>query len=182
MKASRRGHRLLDPEPRRIGARAAGQRTFYVAAFRNTREEMNEVELIVPVTPELVEGMDPDQVPPCGPGMQTTTPDDLELYLALRRVPFCSDDCNGVMCQMPRVAPGMIGLTRQAIAGRSARPPPLNLPRTGRSAVRPDLARLRDGNACPRAACYGAQPVPADAACGQPLPGMIGPVGYDQAR
>ncbi len=38
------------------------------AAFRRTRSRINEVELLIMVTPELVEAMDRDQVPPCRAG------------------------------------------------------------------------------------------------------------------
>ena len=51
------------------------------AAFRNVHEQVNEVELLIMVTPELVEAMDANEVPPCGPGMQTTSPSDWELFM-----------------------------------------------------------------------------------------------------
>jgi len=38
------------------------------------------VELLIFVTPEFCEAMDPDEVPPCGPSQLTTTPTDLELF------------------------------------------------------------------------------------------------------
>ena len=45
------------------------------AAFsRKISNEINEVELLIMVRPELVEAMDPDQVPPCGPGMTSHEP------------------------------------------------------------------------------------------------------------
>ncbi len=50
------------------------------AAFRRNRSRINEVELLVMVRPELVEAMDPDQVPNCAPGMSTQIPDDCGLY------------------------------------------------------------------------------------------------------
>jgi len=49
--------------------------------FRRVEEEQNEIELLVMVTPELVEALDPHEVPACGPGMRTTSPNDLELFL-----------------------------------------------------------------------------------------------------
>jgi pilus assembly protein CpaC len=49
--------------------------------FRRVEEERNEVELLILVTPELVEAMDAHEVPPCGPGLRTTSPDDFELFL-----------------------------------------------------------------------------------------------------
>lgn len=54
----------------------------YVGAlFRRVEHEINEIELLVLVTPELVEAMDPSQTPPCGPGGNTTAPGDVDLYL-----------------------------------------------------------------------------------------------------
>ena len=45
------------------------------------KEQVNEIELLILVTPDLVEGMDACEVPPCGPGMQTTSPSDWELFM-----------------------------------------------------------------------------------------------------
>lgn len=50
------------------------------ALFRRTRNKVNEVELLILVQPELVEAMDCDQVPPCGPGENSSSPDDCGLY------------------------------------------------------------------------------------------------------
>jgi len=48
--------------------------------FRRTHDQVNEIELLILVRPELVEGLDPDQVPPCGPGMNSLSPCDCDLY------------------------------------------------------------------------------------------------------
>ncbi|NIL97054.1 MAG: histidine kinase [Planctomycetales bacterium] len=48
--------------------------------FRRVEERNNEVELLIMVTPELVEAMDAEQVPPLGPGMHTVSPPDCDLY------------------------------------------------------------------------------------------------------
>lgn len=48
--------------------------------FRRMREEVNEVELLILVTPEFIDAMDPHQVPPCYPGAGTMSPDNCELY------------------------------------------------------------------------------------------------------
>jgi pilus assembly protein CpaC len=48
--------------------------------FRRVSNQRNDVELLIFVTPEFCEAMDPAEVPPCGPGMLTTTPTDFELY------------------------------------------------------------------------------------------------------
>ncbi|HEX3654740.1 MAG TPA: type II and III secretion system protein family protein [Pirellulales bacterium] len=49
--------------------------------FRKNTEQMNEVELLILVTPQLIEAMDPHEVPPCGPGSNTNSPTDAEFYL-----------------------------------------------------------------------------------------------------
>src|SRR5262249_50892087 len=48
--------------------------------FRYTQNTVNEVELLITVRPELAEPMDCDQVPPLGPAMSTTVPDNCGLY------------------------------------------------------------------------------------------------------
>lgn len=53
---------------------------WFGAPFRRVQERTNEIELLVFVTPEFCEAMDPHEVPPCGPGMLTTSPTDSELY------------------------------------------------------------------------------------------------------
>jgi pilus assembly protein CpaC len=48
--------------------------------FRRVSERKNEVELLIFVTPEFCDALDPGEVPPCGPGELTTSPTDCELY------------------------------------------------------------------------------------------------------
>jgi len=50
------------------------------ALFRSVRYERRETELVVLVTPKLVEAMDPNQVPPL-PGESWRHPEELDLYL-----------------------------------------------------------------------------------------------------
>lgn len=50
------------------------------AAFRKVEEEVNEIELLILVTPEFADGMDPHEVPMCGPGMETVSPSNCQLY------------------------------------------------------------------------------------------------------
>jgi len=78
--------------------------------FRKVEEEVNEIELLILVTPDFAEAMDPHEVPPCGPGMETMSPSHSELYCkALLEVPACgpcgaSDPCActapGLGCQV----------------------------------------------------------------------------------
>ncbi len=48
--------------------------------FRRTRSKVNEIELLVLVTPEFVDAMDPGEVPCGGPGWNSTVPDNHDLY------------------------------------------------------------------------------------------------------
>lgn len=66
------------------------------APFRRVTDTYNEVELLILITPQLVDAMDANEVPPCGPGMMTDRPSDCELYL------------NGYI-EVPRCGPGQGG-------------------------------------------------------------------------
>lgn len=48
--------------------------------FRTVREETNEIELLVLVTPNYAGPLDPSEVPCIGPGMTTQSPTDHDLY------------------------------------------------------------------------------------------------------
>lgn len=50
------------------------------AAFSHVQERVNEVELLIIVTPEIVAPLDPHQVPQCGPGQLTTSPSDHDFF------------------------------------------------------------------------------------------------------
>lgn len=84
--------------------------------FGKTREEVEEIELLIMVTPEFADGMDPHEVPLCGPGMETMSPSRSELYCkGMIEVPACgpcgaSDPCRcnapGLDCNMNGFGPG----------------------------------------------------------------------------
>ena len=57
-----------------------GDLPFVGAAFRTVSEEVNEIELLIMVTPEFAAGMAPHEVPQCGPGMETVSPTNCQLY------------------------------------------------------------------------------------------------------
>ncbi|QDT07000.1 Type II secretion system protein D precursor [Rubripirellula lacrimiformis] len=58
-----------------------GELPFIGTMFRRVREERNDIELLITVTPEFVSAMDAHEVPPGGPGLNTTSPTDSELFL-----------------------------------------------------------------------------------------------------
>ncbi len=53
---------------------------YFGAFFRTTRELQNEIELLITVTPHFAGPMDPHEVPMGGPGANTGSPTDHELY------------------------------------------------------------------------------------------------------
>jgi pilus assembly protein CpaC len=60
------------------------------ALFRDVKEEVNEIELLIMVTPEFADGMEPHEVPQCGPGMETVSPNNCQLYFGGHlEVPAC---------------------------------------------------------------------------------------------
>jgi pilus assembly protein CpaC len=58
-----------------------GDIPFFGAAFRTITSTENEEELLILVTPYLVDAMTCDQLPGCLPGQDTRTADDFELFL-----------------------------------------------------------------------------------------------------
>ena len=56
-----------------------GELPYFGALFRRVQERRNDIELLITVTPELVDAMDPHEVPP-GPGTNSMSPNDKELY------------------------------------------------------------------------------------------------------
>lgn len=68
--------------------------------FRKVRDQTNEIELLILVTPEIVAPMDPHEVPRCLPGQSTTSPNDVELYYRGHlEVPRCCFDGSCPQCQ-----------------------------------------------------------------------------------
>ena len=106
------------------------------APFRRVSEDREEVELLILVTPEFGEAMDPHEVPPCGPGMETMSPSNCELYgQAKIEVPACgpcgaSDPCRcnapGVTCTTNGFGPcGGPGYGEPAVASDASSAVPL---------------------------------------------------------
>ncbi|HZZ28067.1 MAG TPA: pilus assembly protein N-terminal domain-containing protein [Pirellulales bacterium] len=57
-----------------------GEMPYVGAAFRHVKQTEEEVELLFLVTPEIVQALDPCEVPQCFPGMHTDVPSDCGLY------------------------------------------------------------------------------------------------------
>ena len=77
-----------------------GELPWIGAGFRRVEERVNEIELLILVRPELVDALDPDEVPPGGPGLDTTSPSDHDLFFRGHlEVPKCCDDGSCPECQ-----------------------------------------------------------------------------------
>lgn len=83
------------------------------AAFRKTQDLVNEVELVITVTPEFVDSMDCEEVPPLGPGQNTMSPTDTELYWrgyievpnCPGTTPLCPSNCQNGNCAPGSMVP-----------------------------------------------------------------------------
>lgn len=148
------------------------------ALFRRVREERNEIETLVLVTPELVEAMEPEEVPQCGPGMRTTSPSDCELYLkGFLEVPNPCPPCNNgngfadAMGEMGHMAP------QGAASGQATAPS--DHPGGLGAAYFQRQASLGAATTGPVGASRAARSKSSLAGNGTDLPGFGGPVGYD---
>jgi pilus assembly protein CpaC len=169
------------------------------AAFRSVRELTNEIELLILVTPELVDGMDASEVPQCGPGMSTTSPTDWELYMKGHlEVPNCCPTCGGNGC--PKCKPGTDGsptpMPEDGMIGPEQITAPT--PEASSSNSRPgaknassktgstNLARNSGGSSSPYNRYTSSKPnnPSGNSSVGKPNspPGFIGPIGYDVVK
>jgi pilus assembly protein CpaC len=150
---------------------------WFGAPFRHIAEEVNEVELLIMVTPEFVEGVDPNEVPPCGPGEATTTPNDVELYWrGYMEVPRCCEDGSCPSCQpseMHAAPTPADGVTPDSVLA----PTPADTVRGG-----PTAAPRPSGTAAPAATPASRDASAADTRGAGKKPALIGPVGYDTLK
>jgi pilus assembly protein CpaC len=95
--------------------------------FRRVREDVNEIELLVIVRPELVAPLDPQQVPMQGPGERTTSPSDIDLFArGYLEVPKC---CPDARCESPQgYATAPVGVDGQPLSGHVLPGPTMNQP------------------------------------------------------
>jgi pilus assembly protein CpaC len=71
-----------------------GEMPYMGVLFRKVRVLQNDIELLITVTPEFVEAMDPFEVPCGGPGLRSAAPSDKELYLkGYVEVPVINGEC-----------------------------------------------------------------------------------------
>jgi pilus assembly protein CpaC len=144
------------------------------ALFRSVHDEVNEVELLIMVTPELVEPMDANEVPTCGPGLSTTSPSDWELFMKGHlEVPKCCP-AGGSNCGGQRPGSGADALPPDGMILGPGEKVPAPQPADGSSVPSPQNRSMPSKPSPPAATTSpGAQNAP---------PGLIGPVGYDVVK
>lgn len=149
---------------------------WFGAPFRHIEEELNEVELLIMVTPEFAEAVDPSEVPPCGPGESTTSPNDVELYArGYMEVPRCCEDGSCPSCQS---APHEVSFPADAVG-----PDPACEPTPAETVGRGSTAPPRPSSATAPAAVPASRDASAaDARSAAKKPALIGPVGYDALK
>ncbi len=141
---------------------------YFGAPFRRVSETTNEVELLIMVTPEFIEASNPEDLPPCGPGETTTTPNDVEFYYrGYMEVPKCCTDGNCPQCQdggSPTEIMGPYPQMEDEPYDQAARRP-------------------QQGTTAPsvRSAQRTTRPARASGAVAK-KPALIGPVGYDTLK
>ncbi len=114
---------------------------WFGAPFRRNTERQNEVELVILVTPEFAEAMDPNEVPPCGPGQLTASPTDTELYYrSYLEVPKKCDSGNcgpgGASIRNPEEINGGSGAPYGTQSRRPAAQPYSNQPTSNQNSAR----------------------------------------------
>ncbi len=159
-----------------------GELPYAGVLFSRKRERVNEIELLILVTPELVDPMNCEEVPPCGPGTMTTLPTDWQWYMKNHiEVPKCCPDGSpypgaggegGGLIQSETVAPGVQqpAPAMQPGAGDARRRVPATVPVARRQQSRPNQSNPQGVQVQPGR--------PAQASAGQ-RPGLVGPIGYD---
>ncbi|TWT81649.1 putative type II secretion system protein D precursor [Planctomycetes bacterium CA13] len=85
-------------ESKRVATPFFGELPYIGALFRHMEEKRNDIELLVTVTPEVVAAMDPFETPCGGPGLNSASPTDCELFgRGFIEVP----NLNGMDCGSP---------------------------------------------------------------------------------
>ena len=152
-------------------------------AFSRIEEHVNEVELMIMVTPELIAPLDPHQVPQCGPGQLSASPNDHEFYsYGYPEVPNC---CLGqkkasggpATCPPPSPTPSSVEMPNGDTSFGTQVPPPATVPLRAPALPVPTDRRIStvshpDSPTGPRLS----------AAADTPGGPVFGPLGYDPLR
>lgn len=167
-----------------------GELPWLGAAFRRVNYDDQETELLIMVTPELVNGFAPGAGPFGGPGATTTSPTDGELFgLGLLEVPRTGDECEtfnglppglngwggiGGACNGPNCQPnGLIGPGGMAPGGMVPGTLPAPAVQPGQSPVPAASGAAPGGPAM--SPTSNAEPLPAPLPKGEPNTSSLRP-------
>ncbi len=140
---------------------------FFGAPFRKVSEAINEIELLILVTPQLVEAMDPQDVPTALPGMASSAPSDWQFYSkGHMEVPNC-DPTGQLLGPYPN---GPFGGGYHPIGGGPS-------PEGPEGTIVPGSVRVQES--VPPGKQEG--PLPAAKRPPQPMPGAAAPKPQDQS-
>jgi len=158
-------------EAQNKGYPVLGELPWIGAAFRRVEEQVDEIETIIMVRPEFVAAMDPHEVPRGGPGTDTVSPSDTQLFMRGHiEVPNCCTDNSCPTCQKAGAATSGAVLPQNQALPVDTRGP------AGRKSQRPGEHQFRtvggDGGLQNGSILHD------QASRVQPA-GLIGPVGYD---
>ncbi len=162
---------------------------WFGAAFRNTSEQQNEKELLILVTPELVDAMNPCEVPQCVPGSCSTSPNDSQFYgRGYAEVPTCGP-CGANWCGAG-AAWGADGgaepVPTPAGTPSGTQAPAYNGPRTSADTGSIPLDPNQPILSAPAVPSNRSNPQNAPAegssSSNEQSPGFVGPVGYDVVK
>jgi len=169
------------------------------ALFRRVREENNDIETLILVTPEIVDGVAPHEVPPNPPGTNSRSPGDWQLYMLGKiEVPNGIPAEEGIFYENgPELGTGQDSPRPVPNGSPRLTAPPVTAPRPQPEVKSPDgnqgynsldgpttttpvnpRALNRGGNAKPPRPSNSARP--GDKSGG--LPGFLGPIGYDMGE
>ncbi|HEX3998877.1 MAG TPA: pilus assembly protein N-terminal domain-containing protein [Pirellulales bacterium] len=156
---------------------------WFGAAFRSTSEQVNEKELLILVTPELVDAMNPGEVPPCEPGSCSVSPNDAQFYgRGYPEVPACGP-CGANWCGSAACAPngveGVIPPPGKPITPAPAYDGPRSSSDTGSVPLDPNQPILFTPSSPSNRANPQNGPAGSAASRGEQAPGFVGPIGYD---
>lgn len=132
-----------------------GELPYVGAAFRRTRNEDSETEVVILVTPELVAPLDCNQVPEGGPGRFTESPTDRELMgYGLLEVPKFGERC--VNCAPGQAGPVIVPGLKESL-NYSTSPGSPAIPGSDRKELLAPPPVPGDGNTTERARRFAAQ-------------------------
>lgn len=153
-----------------------GELPWVGAAFRRVRHNEAETELMILVTPEYVAPLEDGQMPPGGPGSNTTSPTDRELYIDGRmEIRRYDNDC-------PLPATPSLGVNEGVTV-----PEPMTMPAVAPSAAAPSATTSPASNRASEPVHVPPQsssrkPIPSKRVATRELPTLLGPSPTDAAE